>query len=140
MAAVYSEAGLVTYPNGAVVPYDPANIAATNAHLATTYPRFGYHGYGYHGLGYHLVGKRSAEAEAEADPGCLLQRCCCSLLCSSSWRFGIWISWWCLWLSLLGLDCMIVNLSTVQIYFRCIHNFGGFRTIYCISVTQSKIK
>merc|ERR1712168_355069 len=65
MAAVYSEAGLVTYPNGAVVPYDPANIAATNAHLATTYPRFG----GYHGLGYPLVGKRSAEAEAEADPG-----------------------------------------------------------------------
>merc|ERR1712142_867960 len=65
MAAVYSEAGLVTYPNGAVLPYDPANIAATNAHLATTYPRFGHHGYGYHGLGYHLVGKRSAEA----DPG-----------------------------------------------------------------------
>merc|ERR1712212_551719 len=67
MAAVYSEAGLVTYPNGAVVPYDPANIAATNAHRVNTYPRFGYHGYGYHGLGYHLVGKRSAEAEA--DPG-----------------------------------------------------------------------
>merc|ERR1712200_108514 len=58
MASVYSEAGLVAYPNGALVPYDGANLAATQAHLATTYPRFGYHGY-------HYIGKRSAEAEAD---------------------------------------------------------------------------
>merc|ERR1711970_1348456 len=58
MAAVYSEAGLVAYPNGALVPYDGANIAATNAHLAYK---------GYLGYGYHYLGKRSAEAEA--DPG-----------------------------------------------------------------------
>ena len=38
---------LVRYPNGAVVPYDPANQAATAAHLAIT-------GYGYHG---HHYGK-----------------------------------------------------------------------------------
>merc|ERR1711973_188818 len=59
MAAVYSEAGLVAYPNGALVPYDGANIAATNAHLAYK---------GYLGYGYHYLGKRSAEAEADADP------------------------------------------------------------------------
>jgi len=50
---------LVRYPNGAVVPYDPANQAATAAHLAIT-------GYGYHG---HHYGKRSADADAEADAG-----------------------------------------------------------------------
>lgn len=47
--------GLTTYSNGAVVPTDPANQAATAAHLATTYPRalgYGvYGGYGLYGLG-----------------------------------------------------------------------------------------
>ena len=50
---------LVAYPNGAVVPYDPANQAATAAHLA--YKGLGY---GYHP--YHYLGKRSADAEADA--------------------------------------------------------------------------
>lgn len=53
--AVTSVGGLTTYSNGAVVPTDPANQAATAAHLASK--------------GYvHLLGKREAEAEAEADP------------------------------------------------------------------------
>merc|ERR1712223_1702497 len=47
---------LVHHPNGAVTPYDPANAAATAAHLATkAYP---YH-YGYP----YVYGKRSAEAD-----------------------------------------------------------------------------
>jgi len=47
-----SVGALTTYSNGAVVPTDLANQAATAAHLATTYPRpaYGYAGYGY-GLG-----------------------------------------------------------------------------------------
>jgi len=48
--AVTSVGGLTTYSNGAVVPTDPANLAATSAHLA---------GKGLHGL--HLIGKREAE-------------------------------------------------------------------------------
>merc|ERR1712064_78153 len=44
--------GLTTYANGAVVPTDPNNLAATSAHLASK--------------GIHFIGKR--EAEAEADP------------------------------------------------------------------------
>merc|ERR1711915_1046838 len=47
-------AGLVGYPNGAVVPYDPFNQAATAAHLAT---RGLYGGYGH-------IWKREAEADA----------------------------------------------------------------------------
>jgi len=54
--AACASGSLVTYPNGAQVPYDPANLHATAAHLATR-------GYGYHGLvgyaGIHHLGKRS---------------------------------------------------------------------------------
>merc|ERR1712033_6983 len=46
----YASAGLVHYPNGAVVPFDPYNQAATAAHLATR-------GYGHYW-------KREAEADA----------------------------------------------------------------------------
>merc|ERR1712173_399431 len=45
--AVTSVGGLTTYSNGAVVPTDPANLAATSAHLA--------------GKGLHYIGKREAE-------------------------------------------------------------------------------
>merc|ERR1712033_138695 len=48
----YASAGLVHYPNGAVVPFDPYNQAATAAHLATR-------GYGHYW-------KREAEADADA--------------------------------------------------------------------------
>jgi hypothetical protein len=58
-----ADAQLVTYPNGAVVPYDPANQAATAAHLATTGYGYGY-GYPYAGLGY-LYGRKKREAEAD---------------------------------------------------------------------------
>jgi len=51
---------LVQYANGAAVPLDPNNVAATNAHLAAK-------GYGVLNAGYHLLGKR----EAEADPAYL---------------------------------------------------------------------
>ena len=48
---------LVHHPNGAVTPYDPANAAATAAHLATK-------GYPYYaGYPYAVYGKRSAEAD-----------------------------------------------------------------------------
>jgi len=46
---VTSVGGLTTYANGAVVPTDPNNLAATHAHLASK--------------GLHLLGKREAEAE-----------------------------------------------------------------------------
>merc|ERR1711890_21900 len=46
---VTSVGGLTTYANGAVVPTDPANLAATHAHLASK--------------GLHSLGKREAEAE-----------------------------------------------------------------------------
>ena len=49
--------GLVSYPNGALVPLDPANLAATNAHLSL---------YHYPAVG-HAIWKRSADADAEAD-------------------------------------------------------------------------
>merc|ERR1712227_261960 len=49
-APITSVGGFTTYANGAVVPTDPANLAATSAHLA---------GKGLHGL--HLIGKREAE-------------------------------------------------------------------------------
>ena len=53
---------LVTYPNGAQVPFDGANLAATQAHLA--YKGYGpYHAGLYHG-GVHYIGKREAEADA----------------------------------------------------------------------------
>ena len=45
---VTSVGGLTTYANGAVVPTDPNNLAATSAHLASK--------------GLHLLGKREAEA------------------------------------------------------------------------------
>merc|ERR1712110_1119709 len=49
---------LVYHANGAITPFDPANAAATAAHLATKgYPC--YAGYPY------VYGKRSAEAEAD---------------------------------------------------------------------------
>merc|ERR1712137_713424 len=48
---------LVYHPNGAVTPFDPANAAATAAHLATK-------GYPYYaGYPYAVYGKRSAEAD-----------------------------------------------------------------------------
>jgi len=55
---------LVHYANGAAVPYDANNIAATNAHLAAKGYGYGLHGYS---AGVHLLGKREAEAEPEAD-------------------------------------------------------------------------
>merc|ERR1712198_768530 len=51
---------LVTYPNGAIVPVDPANQVATAAHLAS---KFTYGVYG-HPLAYHHLGKRDADADA----------------------------------------------------------------------------
>jgi hypothetical protein len=48
---ITSVGGLTTYSNGAVVPTDPANQAATAAHLASK--------------GLHLLGKRDAEADAD---------------------------------------------------------------------------
>lgn len=48
---VTSVGGLTTYSNGAVVPTDPANQAATAAHLASK--------------GLHWLGKRDAEADAD---------------------------------------------------------------------------
>merc|ERR1712020_211820 len=48
---VTSVGGLTTYANGAVVPTDVNNLAATHAHLASK--------------GLHPLGKREAEAEAE---------------------------------------------------------------------------
>merc|ERR1712055_1130698 len=62
-AAGYAQAGLITYSNGAVVPVDYANQAATAAHLAN---KFAYGAYGAYG-GAHYLGKREAEADAEAD-------------------------------------------------------------------------
>jgi len=58
---------LVTYPNGAQVPYDGANLAATHAHLASKGYLGGlvYGGLVHHG-GVHYIGKREAEAEADA--------------------------------------------------------------------------
>merc|ERR1712002_1116071 len=53
-AAGYAQAGLVTYSNGAVVPVDYANQAATAAHLTSKFA------YGYSGL--HYLGKREADA------------------------------------------------------------------------------
>merc|ERR1712080_223661 len=46
---VTSVGALTTYSNGAVVPTDLNNQAATAAHLLSTYPRA--HGYGVYGLG-----------------------------------------------------------------------------------------
>merc|ERR1711962_1695649 len=57
---------LVTYPNGAQVPYDGANLAATHAHLASKGYYHGGPAYGglvHHG-GVHYLGKREAEADA----------------------------------------------------------------------------
>ena len=60
-----AEAGLVSYPNGAVVPYDPANQAATAAHLAYT-GHLGYAGvYGYPTI-HHQVWKREADPQVYA--------------------------------------------------------------------------
>merc|ERR1711962_1850470 len=57
----YASAGLVHYPNGAVVPVDPANQVATAAHLAAkAYASPYYH------AGYHYLGKREADADADA--------------------------------------------------------------------------
>ena len=58
-----ADAQLVTYPNGAVVPYDGANQAATAAHLVSTGQAYGY-GYPYAGLGY-LYGRKKREADAQ---------------------------------------------------------------------------
>jgi len=57
---------LVTYPNGAQVPYDGANLAATHAHLASKgyyHGGLAYGGLVHHG-GVHYIGKREAEADA----------------------------------------------------------------------------
>jgi len=56
------DAQLVAYPNGALVPYDGANLAATSAHLASKALTYGY-GYPYAGYGY-LYGRKKREAEA----------------------------------------------------------------------------
>merc|ERR1712243_64055 len=49
---------LVHYPNGAAVPYDGANIAATNAHFLSK-------GYGYPYLhAPYLIGKKKREADS----------------------------------------------------------------------------
>merc|ERR1712055_862230 len=60
--ALLPASALVHYPNGAAVPLDPANLAATNAHLlakglATPYVYGGYPGY--------LWGRKKREAEAD---------------------------------------------------------------------------
>jgi len=90
--------GLTTYANGAVVPTDPNNLAATSAHLASkgihfigkreaeAEPWYGLYGHGLYGyaglhpytagLGCHnaygapvpCAGRKKREAEAEADP------------------------------------------------------------------------
>merc|ERR1712045_580266 len=105
-AEAEADPGLVAYPNGALVPYDGANLAATQAHLATTYPRFGYHGY-------HYIGKRSAEAEAEADPALVAYSNGAVVPYYAPLHGGL--GCWTLWLSLLGLDWRVLKLSTVQI-------------------------
>merc|ERR1711962_496663 len=57
----YASAGLVHYPNGAVVPVDPASQVATAAHLAAkAYASPYYH------TGYHYLGKREVDADADA--------------------------------------------------------------------------
>merc|ERR1711920_818067 len=63
--AITSVGALTTYANGAVVPTDPANQAATAAHLAGKGLETGITG-----TAWHYLGKREAEAEpeAEADP------------------------------------------------------------------------
>merc|ERR1711942_643277 len=57
---VSSTLSLVHYPNGAAVPYDGANLAATNAHLASK----GYLGFPHHGLVNPFVfGRKKREAD-----------------------------------------------------------------------------
>merc|ERR1712098_839798 len=54
---VSSTLSLVHYPNGAAVPYDGANLAATNAHLLSK-------GFGYPYLhAPNLIGKKKREAD-----------------------------------------------------------------------------
>merc|ERR1719341_1086480 len=53
-----ADAQLITYTNGAVVPADYNNLAATSAHLASK-------GYGYYAGYPYVYGKRSADAEAD---------------------------------------------------------------------------
>ena len=61
-----ADAQLVHYPNGAVVPYDGANLAATAAALVYTGAYAGVYG-GYGGYyPYHHLGKRAADADADA--------------------------------------------------------------------------
>lgn len=67
LLAAGTSAQLIHYPNGAVAPYDPANAAATAAHLQATAEAgklinpFGVHTTGlYAPLGYHY-GKREAQ-------------------------------------------------------------------------------
>merc|ERR1712080_61461 len=57
-----ADAQLVTYPNGAVTPYDPNLAVATNAHLLSK-------GYGHGGFGYpYHYGKREADASLVTYP------------------------------------------------------------------------
>merc|ERR1712080_436984 len=57
-----ADAQLVTYPNGAVTPYDPNLAVATNAHLLSK-------GYGHFGFGYpYHYGKREADASLVTYP------------------------------------------------------------------------
>merc|ERR1719204_274290 len=51
---------LVTYPNGAQVPYDGANLASKGYLGGLVYGGLVHHG------GVHYIGKREAEAEADA--------------------------------------------------------------------------
>lgn len=63
--------GLVTYPNGAVVPTDTVSVQAARASHLAAKSLYGWPYYGLHyGYGLHHLGKREAEAEptADADP------------------------------------------------------------------------
>jgi hypothetical protein len=59
--AITSVGALTTYANGAVVPTDPANQAATAAHLAGKGLETGITG-----TAFHYLGKREAEADPDA--------------------------------------------------------------------------
>lgn len=66
--AITSIGALTTYTNGAVVPTNtPAVAAATAAHLHAKAADYAAHGYGF-GYGLHHLGKRDADAKADADP------------------------------------------------------------------------
>jgi len=66
--AVYTPSGLVAHANGALVPdYTPAQKAAAAAHLTAKANTYALQHPLYHHAPYHYLGKREAEAEADAD-------------------------------------------------------------------------